>query len=423
MHLPTEADRTLLSMPTDNDLERWLEYITQHNPRTVDMGLARMHTLVRRLDLERPAPQVLTIAGTNGKGSTALASEALLRHAGKLVGTTLSPHLHRYNERFRIDGVEASDAQIIAALQAVDAARGSTPLTYFEFSALAALWLCREERVDVAILEIGLGGRLDAFNAVDADVAVITSIGLDHTDYLGNTRELIGAEKAGVFRAGQHMVLGTDMPTSVRAAAGVGRSVAAGVDFEVAHEAGGWRLHVTGAQPSPLLPYSGMAPHNLALAEMAVRALMPQRAPAWEVLQQVSMPGRLEQIRYAGRDWIVDVAHNTEGVRFLCQQLQHRGVVPDLLVCGMLKDKPHAQVVQHMQSWVDVPWVLLDTAGARGMSGLALLPQMRPGTTTHVLNVSDKMLGTQLLSRSGEGDTILAFGSFDCVARCQSIFP
>ena len=198
-------------------LSSWLDYISQQHPEVIDMGLERFAQVQNALDLKQPAPKVITVAGTNGKGSTARVIEALLLDAGYSVGTTLSPHVWRFNERIRIDGVEAGDATICAAFAVIDHARGDLPLTYFEFSALAALFCMARSEVDVAILEIGLGGRLDAFNAVDADVAVITSIGLDHQAFLGDTREAIGGEKAGILRAGQRVVFGQNMPESVYA--------------------------------------------------------------------------------------------------------------------------------------------------------------------------------------------------------------
>ena len=199
------------------DLSSWLDYIGQQHSEAIDMGLERFSQVQYSLNLKQPAARVITVAGTNGKGTTARVIEALLLDAGYSVGTTLSPHVWRFNERIRIDGKEADDAAICNAFAAVDDARGDLPLTYFEFSALAALFCMARSQVDFAILEIGLGGRLDAFNAVDADVAVITSIGLDHQAFLGDTREAIGGEKAGILRAGQRVVLGQNMPESVYA--------------------------------------------------------------------------------------------------------------------------------------------------------------------------------------------------------------
>ena len=199
------------------DLSTWLTYIDGQHAQSIDMGLARFTRVLNDLDLQQPAPRVITVAGTNGKGSTVRVMETLLLQGGVTVGATLSPHIWRFNERIRINGEDASDESICAAFAAIDRARGDTPLTYFEFGALAALYCMAQARVQVAILEIGLGGRLDAFNAVDADVAVITSIGLDHQAFLGDTREAIGFEKAGILRPGQRVVLGQNMPSTVDA--------------------------------------------------------------------------------------------------------------------------------------------------------------------------------------------------------------
>src|SRR3954469_9833046 len=182
------------------------------------MGLDRVSSVARTLRVDEPASKVITVGGTNGKGSTVAHLDALLRAAGASTGMFTSPHFLRYNERIRVDGVEVGDAELVDAFERIEAARGSTTITFFEFNALAALVIFADRRVDVAILEVGLGGRLDAVNLVDADVAVVCSIGFDHRDYLGDTLEQIGAEKAGIFRAGRPAVLSTpDMPSSVYA--------------------------------------------------------------------------------------------------------------------------------------------------------------------------------------------------------------
>ena len=200
-----------MSRPTT--LPAWLAYLETLHPKAIAMGLDRVHAVHARMGVALACP-VVTVTGTNGKGSTCATLEAIWRAAGFRVGLYASPHLVRYNERIRVDGVEATDALIVAALNAVEDARTApggegavpTPLTYFEFGTLAALWLFARERLDVVILEVGLGGRLDAVNVVDADVAVVTSVDLDHMDYLGPTREDIGREKAGIFRPGRPAV-------------------------------------------------------------------------------------------------------------------------------------------------------------------------------------------------------------------------
>ena len=185
----------------ERSLEDWLAYIDRQNPRSIELGLDRVAAVAERLGLVAPAERTIVVGGTNGKGSTVAFLDAIARASGLRTATYTSPHLLRYNERVRIDGHDAEDAQLVAAFEAVEAARGDTPLTYFEYGTLAALWLFDRERLDLAILEVGLGGRLDAVNIVDADVAVITTVDLDHQDWLGNDREVIGAEKAGIGRS------------------------------------------------------------------------------------------------------------------------------------------------------------------------------------------------------------------------------
>lgn len=200
-------------------LAEWLALQEAAHPKSIDLGLARVGAVARRLGIDRPQCAVITVGGTNGKGSTVAHLEALWLAAGRSVGLFTSPHFLRYNERIRIDGVEAEDAAIVAAFERIEAARGATSLTFFEYNTLAALQLFREQGVELALLEVGLGGRLDATNLVAADVAVVCSVGFDHRDWLGDTLEEIGAEKAGIFRAGRPAVLGTPhMPSSVYAA-------------------------------------------------------------------------------------------------------------------------------------------------------------------------------------------------------------
>ncbi|HEY1140496.1 MAG TPA: Mur ligase family protein, partial [Lysobacter sp.] len=195
-------------------LPDWLQYIERIHPRSIDMGLDRIRVVAQALKLGRPGKVVITVGGTNGKGSTVAFIESIARAAGWKVGAYTSPHLLAYNERVRIDGADASDDALIEAFEVIEAARGDTQLTYFEYGTLAALWLFERAKLDLAILEVGLGGRLDATNIVDADIAVITTVDLDHQDYLGDDREQIGAEKVGIARAWKPLVLGDDDPPS-----------------------------------------------------------------------------------------------------------------------------------------------------------------------------------------------------------------
>ncbi|WP_026010535.1 Mur ligase family protein, partial [Pseudoxanthomonas sp. GW2] len=245
---------------TSRTLAEWLAYIETRHPRSIELGLERVREVAARLGLQRPAAQVVTVAGTNGKGSTVAFIEAIARADGWKVGAYSSPHLLRYNERVRIDGAEAADDELAAAFAAVEAARGDTPLTYFEYGTLAALWLFQQAGLDLAVLEVGLGGRLDAVNIVDPDVAVITTVDVDHVDWLGSDREAIGQEKAGIARAWKPLVLGEiDPPSSVlRHAYAIGaNAIRAGSDYfhEPAGE-GQWQWREIGIElllPDPQL--------------------------------------------------------------------------------------------------------------------------------------------------------------------------
>ncbi|MEI4108316.1 bifunctional tetrahydrofolate synthase/dihydrofolate synthase, partial [Klebsiella pneumoniae] len=197
-------------------LATWLSYLEHLHSKTIDLGLARVSEVAGQMDIVKPAPFVFTVAGTNGKGTTCRTLETILMAAGYKVGVYSSPHLVRYTERVRIQGAELPEAAHTASFAEIEAARGDISLTYFEYGTLSALWLFKQAQLDVVILEVGLGGRLDATNIVDADVAVVTSIALDHTDWLGPDRESIGREKAGIFRAGKPAVVGEpDMPLTI----------------------------------------------------------------------------------------------------------------------------------------------------------------------------------------------------------------
>ena len=404
-------------------LESWLEFISTQHWQSIDMGLARMDDMIRRMSLTRPAPTIMTIAGTNGKGSTCIACEALLSARGCRVGTTLSPHLRRFNERVRIDGSEVSDALLCKAFAAVESQREDLPLTYFEFSALAALWCFKQARVDVAILEIGLGGRLDAFNAIDADVAVITSIGLDHQQFLGSNRDAIGAEKAGILRAGQHVALGPDMPDSVLELCAslalepvqIGQQAGYRVVASSPGTAGTWSILHDQDVLAAELPFGQCAPQNLLLAYLAVRGV--QDVPLADIATVVSalyLPGRLQIEHHRNRMWLLDVAHNPAGAQFLCQQLLMRGLMPQAIVCGMLSDKDHGGVFDAVAEHFCAPWWTLTTQGERGLSAQALAAKLP--LAMHAFDEIVDLID-EVSSATQPGDVILLLGSFNVVEQ------
>ncbi|WP_425533729.1 bifunctional tetrahydrofolate synthase/dihydrofolate synthase [Xanthomonas campestris] len=413
------------TVTTPNTLSDWLAYIEQQHPSVIAMGLERVREVAARLQIEAPAKHVIVVGGTNGKGSTVAFIEAIGRAAGWKVGAYTSPHLLRYNERVRIDGVEASDAQLVAAFAAVEAARGDTALTYFEFGTLAALWLLQQSALELAVLEIGLGGRLDAVNIIDADVAVITTVDIDHTDWLGEDREAIGAEKAGIIRGWKPVVLGEiDPPSSVlRRAYQLGaNAIRAGSDyFHEPIDAQHWRwrdVAQTLELPMPAL----QAPVQLANAAAAIAALqaLPVEVPATAWAQGVAdaqLPGRLQRVARDGVELMLDVGHNPQAARALAQALGTATPAgTTVALYAALADKDVRGVVEALTGCVD-QWALAGLEGARGQSAEALRARLQ-GTAAAQAACHGDVAGAlhAVLAEAQPGDRVLVFGSFHTVA-------
>ena len=266
---------------TERSLGEWLAYLEQLHPSAIDMGLERSREVAQRLGLGKPAPLVVTVTGTNGKGSTCAFLASLIAAQGQRVGVYSSPHLLRYNERVLLDGREASDEELCQAFAAVEAARGEISLTYFEMGTLAAFWLFERAQLDAVVLEVGLGGRLDAVNLVDADLALITSIGLDHADWLGDTRESVAFEKAGIMRAGMPALCGDLDPPQPLLEQAVTLDTPLflrGRDYDLSVQAQDWSWYGLDAQGQVLrleqLPLLDLPMENAALALQAY-ALLP----------------------------------------------------------------------------------------------------------------------------------------------------
>ena len=339
------------------------------------MGLARSREVAQRLDVLRLAPKQIIVAGTNGKGSTALFAQALLIAQGKRVGTTLSPHLARFNERVLLQGAQATDQSLCEAFAAVEAVREDVPLTYYEYAVLAAAWLFRRAQLDVCVLEVGLGGRLDAINLFDADVAVITNIGLDHQSYLGDTLDAIGAEKVAVCRQRQPVVLGhPQMPASVYEALADSGSAIQQYGRDYWRGTGvGLTVHFADSAPLHSSQEPQIAPHNAATATAAVAALgrRPTQAELHQAATKAINPGRAELRSYRGVPVVLDVAHNPAGAAFLATQLQERFPERRFVACaGFLADKDVAGICRALQAPV-ARWVITATAGGRGLSAQA----------------------------------------------------
>jgi dihydrofolate synthase/folylpolyglutamate synthase len=405
-------------------LADWLERQQKTHPSAIDLTLDRVREVARRLDLLVPAFKVVTVAGTNGKGSTVAYLDAVLRAGGIRTGRFTSPHLTRYNERICVDGAEAGDAALIDSFERIDAARGDITLTFFEYNALAALDHFRRERVGVAVLEVGLGGRLDATNIIDADVGVICSIGLDHVDWLGGTLELIGREKAGIFRAGRPAVLGSaDLPRSVfDVIESIGaRPVLLGRDFSVAVSPAAqdprWDF-TCGAVAIRGLPFPSLAgPMQIVNAATALAALAVggfgvtlDAARVGPAIRGVRLPGRF-QVVPGEVEWIFDVAHNVPAAEVLAKLLRGSPPRRTIAVSGILGDKDVAGIAATLADAIDL-WVPATLAGPRALSRDDFVRHLPPGASIdpHAGDVASACRRARELARPG--DRILVFGSF-----------
>jgi dihydrofolate synthase/folylpolyglutamate synthase len=416
--------------PLPTTLAGWLEHIERLHPQAIAMGLDRVLEVRRRLVLD-PAFPVITVGGTNGKGSACAMLEAILDLAGYRVGCYSSPHLLRYSERVRIARAEAVDADLVRAFSAVEAARGSVPLTYFEMGTLAAMWLFAERRIEVAVLEVGLGGRLDAVNAFDADCAVVTAVDIDHVDLLGGDRESIGYEKAGIFRAGRPAICGDPDPPArlVRHAAGIGaRLLRVGVDFGFTVQNGQWQYWgprgKRNALPHPALrgaPQLGNAATAITALE-SLRERLPVTAnDIRSGLLRADIPGRFQVL--PGRPSVIlDVAHNPQAARALARSIAAMsGGGRTYAVFSMLKDKDMAGVVAALKAAI-AHWFIAGLEVGRGapVEQLdAVLAAAGIEARTRCADIAEAY--AQACDMATENDRIVVFESFYTVASVMRI--
>ncbi len=413
-----------------HSLEDWLSWQESLNPKTIDLGLDRVAEVWRRLQPpDLSASTVISIAGTNGKGSSVALFEAILKAGGYSTGSYTSPHLLRYNERIRLNGQPLSDQAIMDAFEAIDQVRGNLPLTYFEFGTLAALYIFARQKPDVVLLEVGLGGRLDAVNIVDANLALVTSIALDHQDWLGNDLEAIGREKAGIFRAGKPAVYSApDMPRSIEAQAQeLGAPLCRnGRDFllrvDEAAERWIWQGKGRVIQNLPLPALTGKHQLDNAAGVIMALTLLEDRLPLdagaiRQGLESAELPGRQQQIERSGVSWLLDVSHNPHAVARLAEYLRTHPVPGrTLAVLGMLRDKDAARAGELMKDVVQ-EWHLAGIPDSRGQSAAELAQRLAAvGVQGHLHEgVGDAMEAVE--RQAGEGDRVVVFGSFHTVAE------
>lgn len=402
----------------------WLDWQEVAHPRVVDPGLERVAAVYRKLGLARP-PAVLTIGGTNGKGSIAAYLDAMLAAAGYDVGLFTSPHLIRYNERIRVRGADATDDMLLAAFARIDAARDGISLSFFEWNALAALAAFAHERVDVAVLEVGMGGRLDAVNVLDADVAAVATVGLDHREWLGDTLERIGVEKAGIFRPARPAIFGSRrMPLCIgSAAAGCGaRLRRLGVDFDFVERADGWDFVGLRSRrrelPLPALAGSiqlANAATALAVLEAAEPDLLVPDNAVRAGLERVRLAGRFQVVN-RDREWILDVAHNADAAQALAASLGARPCRGrTIAVCGILADKDVDAIVAALARAVQ-EWVAVRLDGPRALAEKELAARITLGSGARVSTADSVAAGCERAAANCQADDrILVFGSFHTV--------
>ncbi|ATW45548.1 bifunctional tetrahydrofolate synthase/dihydrofolate synthase [Glaesserella parasuis] len=421
----------LISPKATDSLETWLSYLEKSHFKPIDMGLERIRKVAEELDLLKPAPYVITVAGTNGKGSTCKLLEMALLKAGLKVGVYSSPHLIHYNERVRIQGQAVGNADLITTFDYIEQHK-SASLTYFEFGTLAALDLFRKAKVDVAILEVGLGGRLDATNIVDPDFAVITSIDIDHVEFLGDNREAIGREKAGIFRPNIPVVIGeSDCPQSILDHAKELQCHVFRRDIDWKFSVESDRLQWQSKTKSLTVPLPKIPQPNCATA-LAVLTQLPFELSDEILVQAVAEAQMTARFQLLGeQDFatfsqnrplaqvIIDVGHNPHAARYLADRLAE-WIQPNrkiYAVFSALVDKDLSGIVEPLEELID-EWHCAGLQGYRGQSGtevksklLTALPNAKAVAYENVIEASQVLFET-----ANEQDIILVFGSFHTVA-------
>lgn len=418
-------------MHNHKTLDDWFSHITQLHKTRVNIDLNRIAPIAARLNINTFTCPVITIAGTNGKGSTAKTLESIYTEAGFSVALFTSPHLMHFNERIRINNQNIDDADLLRAFAIIDNAREVVVLSFFEFITLAALYLFQQANCDVVILEVGVGGRLDAVNIVENDVAVITSIDLDHMDLLGTTRELIGYEKACIARAGKVVVCGdSDPPLSIAKTVSEKGGKLSQINRDFFYRITDGHFSCWGKRfRYDQLPLPHLKLQNTAIAIAVINALQKKLNVSAKAIaagiQKTNWPGRFEIIR-SPMSCVFDVAHNPSAARWLAQQYQQLPIVQNTIaIVGMLKDKAMVETVRALLPCVDTWYVcsLMDENKDRGSDGVVISHFLQESGTKNVYtfaSVSDAMYSLVSTYCEPERDRALIFGSFYTVAAAKA---
>jgi len=406
----------------DYTLDDWLRRFETLHPKKIDLTLDRVTEVLDRLELRPPPAKVVTVAGTNGKGSCVAMLESIYWHAGYEVGAFTSPHLWRFNERIRVNGADARDEELVELFEIVDSSLGGLTLSYFESSTVAALLQFARRRVDVAVLEVGMGGRLDASNAVDADCALVVSIDLDHREWLGDDREAIGREKAGIMRRGKPVVIADrDPPRSLLAHAAAEGALPRliGRDFDFRREASGWRrARGGGRRVLPLPPFGGEEQYGNAAACAAVVDCLAAQLPVGDDalaagIGRAYLRGRFERREVDGVEWLFDVAHNPAAVIALAASVARLPRAPrTLAVFAAMRDKDLKGVVAPFSQSVDA-WFVTQANAERGATGEELRDALAASGARAIETAADVAAATAAARAAApRGARVLVFGSF-----------
>ncbi len=427
-----------------SSLTDWVDWLLQLHAQEIDLGLDRIRLVAEAMQITRPGPLVISVAGTNGKGSSVALLVAIVKAAGYKVGAYTSPHIQFFNERIQINGNPVSDDLIIEAFIAIEAARAETKLTYFEFSTLAALYIFKRAQLDVVVLEVGLGGRLDAVNIVDADAALITAIDIDHVDWLGDDRSIIATEKAGIMRSGKPAIC-SDMnpPASLMAYAGKHAvplsQFKVDFDLQVTDQAWSFKwltqqnaVQLIGALDDlPFPALKGEFQLNNAAGVVALLSKLGSSLPVDRKaiklgLQQVCHPGRLQSIEFGPQSWLIDVAHNPQSAQALADYLQQQtkqNQLSYLSLFSVLNDKDALPMVQQVAPFVST-WVIVDLEIPRATSVEALRGLLNAaGVEDSNIIAKHSMADAVAYARSCAAEDVLVWGSFFTVSQVLMNLP
>ena len=428
-----------------SNLTEWVDWLLQLHAQEIDLGLDRIRLVADAMQLTRPAPLVISVAGTNGKGSSVALLVAILKAAGYNVGAYTSPHIQFFNERIQINGNAVSDDLIIEAFTEIESSRAQTKLTYFEFSTLAALYIFKRAQLDVAVLEVGLGGRLDAVNIIDADAALITAIDIDHVDWLGDDRSIIATEKAGIMRTGKIAVCSdVNPPASLMAYANDNLVPLSQfkVDFDVRVTDQAWSvdwlresdsdLQISGLDDLPFPALKGEFQLNNAAGVIAILSkltpLLPVDSNTIKLgLQQVSHPGRLQTIELEMQSWLIDVAHNPQSAlalaTYLKQQQAQRTPLKYLSVFSVLSDKDALPMVQQIAPFVST-WIIADLQIPRATPVENLYALLNKAGVDDANIIVKKDIGDAVTyAKNSAEEDILVWGSFFTVSQVLASLP